>query len=380
MNKKYLFIKAISVLIGTIIGAGIFGLPYAFAQGGFLLGLFYLLLLTGLFLIAKLCYTEIILRTNDNLEMAGYVERYSGRLGKIIITLCLIFGTYGALTAYTIGVGEFLYSLLNPILGGTQVFWSIIFWVLASILIFIGIGIISRIEVFMVFVLIFIIFFVFLKCFPYFNFQNLKYVNLDWRIIFFPYGPILFALGGASAIPTMRRILKDKTYLLKRAVIIGFFIPVIIYLIFAFIVVGVSGKQTSETALIGLTNFTDGNLLLIGGVFGIFAMTTSFLALGHFLKELFHRDYHLPKIVAGLSVVSVPLIFFLIGMRSFITVISFAGGVLSGMQGIILIVTYYRAKKKGDRQPEFSFNLPRLLAYFIYFLFIFGIVYQFIYV
>ncbi len=377
--KKKTFIQAVSVLIGTIIGAGIFGLPYVFAQGGYILGLFYLLLLTGVFLVVKLCYAETILRTKDNLEMAGYVERYLGRLGRAIIALCLIFGTYGALTAYTIGVGEFFYSLLGPVLGGTQVFWSIVFWALASILVLIGIGIISRVEVVMAGGLIFIVIFVFLMCLPYFNLNNLKHVNFSWQMIFLPYGPVLFALGGASAIPTMRRILKEKTHLLKKSILIGFFIPVVIYLIFTFIVVGVSGTKTSETALTGLNKFADGNLLLVSGIFGIFAMTTSFLALGHFLRELYHRDYHLPKVFSGILVVLVPLILFLLGMRSFITVISFAGGVLSGVQGIILILTYYQAKKKGDRQPEFNFSLPKLAAYFIYFLFVFGIIYQFIY-
>jgi len=67
-------------------------------------------------------------------------------------------------------------------------------------------------------------------------------------------------------------------------------------------------------------------------------------------------------------------------LRNFIIVVSFAGGVLSGLQGIILILTYYQAKKKGDRKPEISFNLPKSLAYIIYLIFIFGIIYQFIYV
>jgi len=61
-------------------------------------------------------------------------------------------------------------------------------------------------------------------------------------------------------------------------------------------------------------------------------------------------------------------------------VISFAGGVLSGFQGIILLFTYFQAKKKGDRKPEFTVNLPKYTAYLICFIFIFGILYQFIYV
>lgn len=379
-GDKNSFIRAIAVLVGTVVGAGIFGLPYAFVQSGFIVGMIYLLILAVFFLITKICYAEIILRTSDNLEMAGYIERYLGKLGKAVITLCLIFGIYSALTAYIIGVGEFLHSLISPLVGGSQFIWSIVFWALVSVLVLVGIGIVSRLEVLMTVGLIFVVFFVFLICFPYINFDNFKGINFDLQRIFFPYGPVLFALGGASAVPTMRRILREKSGLLKKALIIGFSIPVVIYIIFCVSVVGVSGSKTSEIAITGLSRFTDGKILFVGGIFGSLAMTTSFLALAYFLRELFRRDYRLPLIPAWLMVILVPMAFFLSGMRSFITVISFAGGVLSGLQSIILILTYYQAKKKGDRQPEFEFNLAKPFAYLIYLVFILGIIYQFIYV
>ena len=109
-------------------------------------------------------------------------------------------------------------------------------------------------------------------------------------------------------------------------------------------------------------------------------MTTSFLVLGFILKELFLRDYKIPLFPAWALTVFIPLFIFLLGLRSFILVVGLAGGILSGIQGIILIATYYQAKKKGDRTPEFTFNLPKVFAYFIYLIFIFGIIYQFIYV
>jgi len=379
-NEKHLFIRAVSVLVGTVVGAGIFGLPYAFVQSGFIVGLVYLLVLAALFLITKMCYAETVLRTADNLEMSGYVERYLGKLGKIVIVLCLIFGIFSTLVAYIIGVGEFLHSLFGPLVGGSQFFWSVIFWALMSIFVLIGIGIVSRLEVLMTLGLVFVVLLVFILCFSYINFENLKGINFDLRKIFLPYGPVLFALGGASAVPTMRRILKDKSRQLRKAIIVGFSVPVVIYIAFCFSIVGVSGRQTSEIAIIGLSKIVDGRALIIGSIFGILAMTTSFLALSYFLREIFRRDYHIPLIPAWLIVIVVPAILFLLGMRSFITVISFAGGVLSGLQSIILIMAYYRAKKKGDRQPEFDFRLAKPVAYIIYLVFILGIIYQFLYV
>ena len=54
MTTQKNFIQATSILVGTIVGAGIFGLPYVFAQVGFIPGIFYLLFFVVVFLIAKL--------------------------------------------------------------------------------------------------------------------------------------------------------------------------------------------------------------------------------------------------------------------------------------------------------------------------------------
>lgn len=371
------FFEAIAVLIGTIIGAGIFGLPYAFAKIGFVGGLFYLVILAIVLLITYLCYSELILRTKDSLEMAGYAERYLGRWGRIIVSVSLIIGIYSALIAYTIGVGQFLWAILSPYFGGTPLIYSLIFWALASLIVLKGVGIVAKIELAMASLLIFVVLYIFCLSLSHINLANLQTFHPE--NLFFPYGVVLFALGGASAIPTMRRILFNQEVLLKRAVVIGLLIPAIIYFIFTFTVVGVTGEATSEEAIIGLSQFTNGKILMVGGIFGILAMTTSFLALGYVLRELLRRDYKIPLLSSWGLVIFIPLILFLAGLRSFVGVIGFAGGVLSGLQGIVLIAAYYQAKKKGDRQPEYNFNLAKPIAYFIYLIFILGIIYQFIY-
>jgi tyrosine-specific transport protein len=382
MNEnKFVFWRSTAVLIGTIIGAGIFGLPYAFSKIGFIPGAVYLIVLATVLLIANFCYAETILRTKDKLEMAGYVNRYLGKVGKIIISCSLILGNYAALTAYLIGAGGFLFFLLNPILGGSQIFWSLLFWVLASLLILRGSAALSKAELFMTIGLVACVAFISFLAYPHLSMNNILATDIsNLKDLFFPYGAALFALGGASALPTMRKVLGDKIKLFKKSVFLGTLIPLIIYIIFCFIILGVSGGSVSETALEGMVKFAGKEIMLIGGCFGVLAISTSFLALGHLLREVYHHDYNFSLFPAWLLAVSVPGILFLVGLRSFITIIGFTGGVLSGLQGIMLIITYYQAKKKGDRIPEFKFSLPKPVAYFIYLIFFLGIVYQFLYV
>ena len=370
MFKK---VRAIAVLIGTTVGAGIFAIPYAFSQVGFFWGLVYLIILALIVLAVELCYGEIILRTKEPKEMAGYVETYSGKTGKIFISLSLILGIYAALTAYLIGVGTYLETLIGPLLGGNLMFWGIVFWALGSLICFLGIGTMSRFELLMSCGLIVLVFILFVIFFPYVDFKNFS-INTS-KNLFLPFGMILFALGGATALPTMRKILGEEAAFFKKAILIGLGVPSIIYAFFAFIILGVTGPEVSEEALIGLAKFLGGKSLIIGGIFGILAMSTSFFALSFVLKEFFRQDYKIKNFAAWVLTVSVPLFLFLTGFR-FIYVIGISGTILSGFQGIILIDTYYKARQKKEREPEFKFNLPKLLAYLIYLVFIFGIIYQ----
>ncbi len=70
--------KAIATLIGTIIGAGVLGLPYVISQAGFNLGLILILIIGLAVLYMNLFYGEVVLRTKTAHQLAGYAEKYLG--------------------------------------------------------------------------------------------------------------------------------------------------------------------------------------------------------------------------------------------------------------------------------------------------------------
>ena len=89
-NLKISF-SATSIIIGTIVGVGIFGLPYAIAKVGFLVGIPLLVLLSGAMLCLHYLYGEIVLRTKRKQRLVGYAKKYLGNKGKSIATLSAIF-------------------------------------------------------------------------------------------------------------------------------------------------------------------------------------------------------------------------------------------------------------------------------------------------
>ncbi|MEK9130292.1 MAG: aromatic amino acid transport family protein [Patescibacteria group bacterium] len=369
------FFNATSVLIGTIVGVGIFAIPYAIAQVGFAIGLLYLIVLGLIILCLNLCYGEIVLRTKKNHQLPGYAEIYLGKFGKYLTIFVTFLGFYGALLAYLVMAGDFLSLFLKNFSSNLTPFnCSLLFFVFGVVAIFFGKKIIPKIESLIIPFLFVIVLIIFIFGFPQIKFENLLTINL--KHFFLPFGIILFSLGGISAIPIMEVVLEEKKYLLKKAIIIGTLIPLILYILFGLIGVGVVGKTMPENAIVGLGNILGNKILFLGSIFGFFAIASSFLSIGLALKQIYHYDFNLNKTISTILVCFIPLIIFLSGWRDFIEIIGITGLLLGGLDGILIILIYWQAKKRGDDIPSYSMNIPYFFICFIIAIFSLGILYQ----
>lgn len=371
------FLYAIATLIGTIIGVGLFGIPFVVAQSGFLIGIIWLVILGSITIIIHLIYGEIILRTEGRHRRIGYAERYLGDWEKRISALIVLFARFGALLAYIIVAGQFLFILFNGILDINPFIWSVIFFIFGSLLIFFGLKVIAKGEVIMTVFLILVVGILLGKGFGSINPENL--VGLNIPSLFLPYGVIFFSLGGLTAIPEMRSMLRGREKLLKKSIILGTLVPILIFILFTFLIVGVTGTETSEEAITGLGIALKNGAVHFGAFFGLLAVATSFLVLGLNLKETFLYDYKLSHKFSWALACFIPFILFLIGLRNFIEVIGFVGAIFGGLEGIILVLIYQRAKKDGKREPEYSLCLPSFIRYGIISMFVLGIIYQIVY-
>src|SRR3989344_6712824 len=106
INKKFFYSTA--ALVGTMVGVGIFGLPFAFAKSGFWVGFGFLIAIGLITLLVDLMYGEIVLRTKSQHQLVGYTQFYLGPIFKKIIFFSIAFTSYAALLAYIIISGEFL--------------------------------------------------------------------------------------------------------------------------------------------------------------------------------------------------------------------------------------------------------------------------------
>lgn len=353
---------------------GIFGIPFSFAKAGFLTGFLFLVFVGALSLTVNLIFGEIVLRTKEIHQFTGYAEIYLSKSVKILASFAWFLSIYGALLAYIIISGSFLFNLfifqfyLDPFV------FSIWFFVFAALAALAGLRTIAQFEFFMVLFFTLIVFLVFGFGFPKIELQNLATL-FNQEFWFLPYGILLFAFAGFSAIPIQRELVKSKAGILKKAILWGSLIPVVLYLVFALSVVGISGDTTSPDVISGLREFFDYRIVSLVSLFGLLAITTSFLALSVALIETFRLDYGFRRFNAWATTCFIPFILFWFGVRNFIEVISLAGSVAIGIEGMILVSMYKAAKKSGSREPEYSLNLPAWVLNGIIVLFAIGAVY-----
>lgn len=371
--KSRKFLYATAVLIGTMVGVGIFGIPFAFSKAGFWPGFLFLVFIGFITLLLDLMYGEIILRTHEDHQITGYTEKYLGIWFKRAILFSVALALYSALLVYMVIAGDFLSNIFSSVFYVSPTFYSLIFFIVLSLLILKGIKRIPWVELLLVGLFVFIVFLILGVGAVKINFINLSGIHPEFW--FWPYGVLLFAFAGFSAIPIQREILQNEEGKLKKSILLAVILTGALYLVFAFTVLGISGSGTTPDAMSGLYEFLGGKILLLGSLFGTVAVSTGFLMLGSAFCDMFRLDYQVPRKLAWLLVIVPPLVLFLGGLRAFINIISLSGSVAIGLEGIVLTFVYIRSRSKGDRVPEYSLELPKFIYYLLIFMFGSGIVY-----
>jgi len=375
-DKK--FFLALAVMMGTIIGAGIFGLPFVISKSGIIPGFFYFFVLGLAVMFLHLMFGETILRTEGKMRLSGYSQKYLGKNGKLMVTISMVIGITSSLLAYIILGGNFLKIIFSSAINLSAFQFGLIFWAFLVYFIFKGLRVIAPAAVFTNIAFFIIIFIVISFLLPEFRFNNLNLVNKE--NIFLPYGIIMFSLTGFAAIPEIAGILKsrEERKIFKKVIISASLVSIILYLIFSLGVIGVSNGNTSEEAFSGLVPFLGKKIITLGALFGVITIADSFLIICLYFRNALIFDYHFPKIFASLTSSFLPLLLFL-KFRNFTQVVGFAGTILGTIEGIIILLLFKKAKKSGDRTPEYSLNVPNYLIYIMTAIFILGMFFQLFY-
>ena len=98
---KY-YIYPTATLCATIIGVGIFSLPFITSRVGLWAMLGYFFVLGTLVILIHLFFGELSLKTPDYKRLPGFARFHLGVWAEIIALITIIFGMFGALLAYLV--------------------------------------------------------------------------------------------------------------------------------------------------------------------------------------------------------------------------------------------------------------------------------------
>jgi amino acid permease len=346
------------ILAATTLGAGIFALPYIFKESGWLTGLFYLAALSGIVIFAHFLYWQVLAKIEEKKRLLGLTEKYLGNAAGLFAFVVIVAGLILTLVVYLILASHFLKLIFSHMSEVTGIF---IFWVLASLPIIFKLRWFARFELLGALLMAAIIIFIFLIAGNLTaGFSNIAAIN--FKNIFLPFGPILFALAGWTAIEPLFEYEKKAGRINSSPLPILFLgtgVVAGLYLLFTFGILGSSAEIVPDTVS-GLMNWPFWKLGIMG-LLGIFAIWTSYVPIVREIRNILERDAGWPMILSFCFVLFIPPLLIIIGLNNFLAAVGLAGGVFLGLQYLLIVLVAKKATNLG-KTTRFFANLSAIIV------------------
>jgi len=321
-------VEGLAILIGTLVGAGVLGLPYAASKVGLIPAIFILFAV----MLFMLFTAFIILKLSAEMsgaQMSTIAHSCLGKAGGWIMYISIMIMGFGAFLAYISGMG----SIFTNLFGVNETIGALLFWVFASAVIYFGLEASGKTELIMNLILLVLFIGVTGILLPHVKAENALYTDLTG--VFSMMGVVIFAFGFHTVIPDVYRGIGDykKT---KKIIILAFFIPTVVYAVFMIVFLMVFGKDTPQIATQGLEAIYNEMGNILGNALPLIAITTSYIGLGLAQQSNSKEFLNLKKPLAWILTVGPPVIVYVAGVKNFADVLSFAGNTGNMIAFIIL--------------------------------------------
>jgi tyrosine-specific transport protein len=345
------------LVAGTSIGGGMLALPVLTSLAGFMPSIV-IYLLCWLFMASTgLLFLEISQWMRGEANIISMAERILGRAGKYFAWVVYLFLFYCLTVAYMVGCGNIFVELsqyhLPDWLG------PLLFVILFSPLILISTARASHLNVWLVAGLAISYFgFVFLG-FHYVQPELLKYYDWSYSLKVLPIAFTSFAYQGI--IPTLASFMHHDAKNIRKAILIGSFIPLIAYALWEWLILGIvpldgqnglkDALQQGHNAVHPLKFFIyNGAIYWLGQAFAFFALVTSFLGVALGLRDFLADGLNIQKDTKGklllaLLVLLPPLVIAISYPHIFLIALDYAGGFgCAILLGLLPIVMAWRCR------------------------------------
>lgn len=328
---------------GCCIGAGMLGLPVLSAMAGFQPSVL-MFIISWLFMTCTgLLLLEVNLWFKDDVSIISMADRTLGFTGKVIAWLGFLFLFYCLMVAYVAGSGELFVDLFEQVTGIVAPAWvgSLLFTTILGYLLYTGVRAVDQFNRILMAGLIATYLGLIIVGSSHVQTQLLQ--HHDWTLSAFVLPVMIISFGFHNLVPSLTTYLHRDVRKLKLAFIVGSFIPLLMYLVWEWLILGlvpIEGKggfrealEQGQLATHALKSVSNASWVVgLAQYFAFFALVTSFVAVAlsfvDFLADgLKIKKTPIGKIALCLLVLGPPFLFALIYPGAFLTALNFAGGI-----------------------------------------------------
>ena len=349
-ESELTFFEAASIIVGHGVGAGILSVPFLAAHNSFREMLLILLLGYAVALVLHFIIAELSYNNNGAQFVACFdAELFSGKLKQILTwTAFILLGV-----SVIVNVSAFLTgaaAVFRNWFGLPDIVGMLLFYVIGAGVVFVGmklVGICEKIAVGSMIGVVGILFVATLL-------KDTCGLPTGWRGFnnaLALFGMISFSLSAVMSTPQVVKGLKGDAKRIRAAIAVGLAINAcLIFIITLMTLLGAGKDVTGDGALVDLSRHLGGWVSIVGYIFTLLALATSFWANTLNLRDIVHEQTKWSKNLSWLaaSLPCLALAFF--GLSSFVGFTRFAS-VIQVVTGIGIIVAYNLSRKRTGESP-----------------------------
>ena len=344
-NKELTVWEASCIITGYGIGAGVLAIPYIAQKNGIVSTLIIILLAFAINVLLHLMIAETVQKCSDGAQIVSIFSRFLFR-GKWKNLLTGIFFALMAfvlvtnLTAYIAGAADVLSGFLPlPLLLS-----KVLFYIAAAAVVLFGLKAVALSEKYTIAV-IFALIAVLAAASAVAPHHPLPTNSGGLRDGLALFSMVMLSFSAYFSVPQAVEGLHGDSKKIKKAVFIGLTNNLIIILVVTFCTL-LSSEEITEVAMTGWSAGIGKWAQIIGSVFTVLAMLTTYwslsLSLADIIREQFNFDGRLCWLLATLP----SFILSLLNIGGFIDFLQLAGGAIAIIVAAMVVPTYSRSRKE----------------------------------
>lgn len=337
--QKGSVLGGILLVSGCCIGAGMLGLPVLSAQAGFLPSIVTFIICWLFMLCTGLLLLEVNLWYGGDISIITMAGRTLGHSGKIVSWLVFLFLFYSLMVAYVAASGDLITDFIAETTGTTwhHGYGGFLFCLLFGALLYLGTGAVDWFNRLLMFGLI--ISYVSLVVVGASHVNRDLLHHSDWTAATMVIPAVIVSFGFHNLVPSLTTYFHSQVKPLKWVIIVGSLIPLFIYLIWEWIILGIVPLQDfaialdqGEIATEALKNAVGASWVVdVAQAFAFFAIVTSFLSVALSFVDFLADGLNIKKtpqgkVLLALLVLAPPFICALLYPTIFLIALNSAGG------------------------------------------------------